>query len=103
MNCCTKQEGIDSPGMTWPRMLLVPLPMAMFGVVVAFMFGATLGMVMGRKREMMMRTGCEGGKPWMHRGMKRHHHHGDGSPACRESHDDWPRSEMPPTDDATEQ
>jgi len=97
MNGWKGSEG-DAPSMMMVPM--VPLPMAVFGVIVAFMFGATLGMMMGRKREMVMARGnWQGGRPWMRHGMKHHHHHGEGSPACCESHSDWPATEAAPLDD----
>jgi hypothetical protein len=80
----------------FPRMFFIPIPMAMFGVIVSFMFGATIGAMIGKK--------CSGGSGEMkwggHRGghahgpggwghkmawkqaMMEHHHHGMG-PACR--------------------
>ena len=82
-----------------PNIPFVPLPM----VIVAFLVGMMFGVILGRKREMMMHGGMHGGmhgmhgggmhgmKPWMARGMKPHHHHGEGSPACREEHTDWPQ------------
>ena len=74
-------------GEDWTRIFFIPLPMAMFGVLVSFMFGATIGSMMARKHA-MMGPGMMGWKHrmGMHKGM-RHHHHGDG-PACRCS--DWP-------------
>jgi len=92
MNGFMRSEG-DSPSMPCMRVPLIPLPIALFGTVVAFMFGATLGIAVSRRREMMMQGGMHGemhgGKPWMHRGMKPHHHHGHGTPACCEQHDEW--------------
>jgi len=85
-----------------PSVPLVPLPM----VIVAFMLGMMFGVIVGRKREMMMHGGVQGMhghmhgmhgggmhgmKPWMAHGTKPHHHHGEGSPACREEHTDWPQ------------
>jgi hypothetical protein len=59
--------------------LYLPIPMAIFGVVVSFMFGATLGMKWASKRSMMggMPMGGHmpmgpmgmGSKSWMHGGM----------------------------------
>lgn len=83
---------------------LVPLPMVVFAAMAGFMFGLMFGTVMGRHREMAPAGwqggwhggphgmhGMHGGKPpWMKHGMKGHHHHGEGSPACWESHEEWP-------------
>jgi hypothetical protein len=77
----------------------VPVPMAMFGVLIAFMFGMTLGMMKGSKRQVegashdhkgWMGHGGHGewpgghghGKPWRKGGKSHHHHHGAGTPAC---------------------
>lgn len=89
MSCCTSSESGDSSAMLMHGMPSVPLPM----VFVAFVIGATLGVVIGHKREMMMQEGWGGGKPWMRRGMHGHHHHGEGSPPCQEWHGDWPQME----------
>jgi hypothetical protein len=62
----------------WSGMFCVPIPMAMFGMLVACMFGATMGAMMSRKGA--MRHGKMGSHGWRHRGM--HHHHGDSMPAC---------------------
>ncbi len=70
------------------RMLSIPLPMAMFGMFVAFMFGATLGMLMGKKHGMMAGGGSYG-MGWKKR---RHHHHGFGMPACCEQHSEMQES-----------
>jgi hypothetical protein len=80
MNGCMRSEDADSAGQGMP---CVPMPM----VCVAFVLGATLGVVFSRKREMM------------HGGMRRHHHHGEGSPACREWHGEWPNPQMPPAEE----
>ena len=62
-------------------MFFIPIPMAAFGMCVAFMFGATVGMLWGKKHMMMA-----GGKQRMgwHKGP--HHHHGEGTSACWERH-----------------
>ena len=93
-----------------PNIPFVPLPM----VIVAFLVGMMFGVMMGRRREMMMHGGMQGMpgmhgggmhggmhgmhgggmhgmKPWMAHSVKPHHHHGEGSPACREEHTDWPQ------------
>ena len=88
-------------GQDWSRMFLIPIPMAMFGVLISFMFGAVVGHAMARKHAPMgpgvpgpMGRGEHfGPMAWKHgMGMRmgmgagmgmgiRHHHHGDG-PAC---------------------
>ena len=68
----------------------LPVPMAIFGVVVAFMFGVLVGSAVSRKRAMMMSGGWSGGMHSKH--IRGHHHHGHGALACRERHDDWPRT-----------
>lgn len=92
MESYMRPEGTDAHYM----IPLVPLPMMVFGMMAAFMFGAMFGAMMGRRRQMMMHGGY--GKPWMmHGGMRGHHHHGEGSPACCcDPHSDWPKSEVPP-------
>ena len=66
-------------------LLFIPIPMAMFGMLTAFMFGATLGMLMGRKHSMM---GGPGHRMMMwKKGM--HHHHGMGGP-CMMAHGEMP-------------
>jgi hypothetical protein len=87
-------HGAHGPGSAGSMMpLFLPVPMAVFGVAVAFMFGATLGMRMGEKRSMMAGRGACG--PWMG-GMggrdpmmsaMAHHHHGNGAPCCCEQPD----------------
>ncbi len=70
----------------WTRMFFIPIPMAMFGVLTAFMFGASLGAMLGRKHAAMGTSG-HGMMAWKHpmgmgtMGMG-HHHHGAG-PSCR--------------------
>jgi hypothetical protein len=96
-------------GQDLPMMIpSIPIPMAMFGMIVSFMFGATIGSAIARKHAMMsdgeyppmmwkhrmgmggMGMGMHGmGKHRMGMGMM-HHHHGDG-PACR--CDAWPEPE----------
>ena len=71
-------------------MFFIPIPMAMFGVIVSFMFGATLGSMISRRS--MMMGGMHGGGMhggWKHGGWKMggmgHHHHGEGPPCtCAE-------------------
>jgi hypothetical protein len=71
-----------------PSPLFLPVPMAVFGVLIAFMFGMTLGMMKGSKHSMGEMShggspgGWEPGKPWMKGAMRHHHHHHGGSPAC---------------------
>ena len=81
-------------------MFCIPAPMAAFGAIVAFMFGAMIGVMVGKKQHMMrggmmggpmMRGGMMGGGMmgkgmWMkHGGMAAHHHHGHGGPCmCEE-------------------
>ena len=83
MACPMGSSSDDATGGSWPQMLCIPLPMAMFGVVIAFMFGTTIGTMMGAKRGMMAASGGHGGgKMWRHRRMD-HHHHGYGMPPCK--------------------
>lgn len=79
--------------------LFIPAPMAIFGTIVAFMFGFTVGSMMGRTQMMMRQSMMTGGgmggshKPWKGhgRGMgASHHHHGPGAPACKKQHGHWP-------------
>jgi len=79
----------DSLCCSSPHVPFVPLPMMVFGMMMAFMFG----MMMGRKSHMMMHAGH--GPMMLHGGMRGHHHHGEG-PACRESHDEWSAAHTPP-------
>jgi hypothetical protein len=80
-----------------PSIPVVPLPMAMFGMVIAFVCGAMLGTMMSHKRGMMMQGGHSG--RMMHGGMKGHHHHGEGSAACCcEPHGEWQSPEAPPAE-----
>lgn len=74
----------DSHG-AWPPMVVIPAPMAFFGILAAFIFGATVGVMASKKHEMMGGKGGWGmhgpgmrGKRW----MKSHHHHGYGMPPC---------------------
>jgi hypothetical protein len=87
------EHGDSACPCTSPSIPLVPLPMAVCGMVIAFVCGATLGKMMSHKRGMMMHGGYGG--PRMHGGMKGHHHHGEGSPACCEPHSEWPSPEVP--------
>ncbi len=108
----------STPG--WPSPLFVPAPMAAFGVLIALMFGMTLGMLIGSKRAKHAEGGelahghghgpwqhggpgsWQGkgwqGKPWMRGGMP-HHHHGTGGPPCR---CDEPQSDAAPDAGGTE-
>lgn len=75
----------------------IPAPMAAFGMIIAFMFGALIGAGMVKKRMMMARMygggmhegGMHGGS-WKQGKMMHHHHHGWGMPSCREQHEAWP-------------
>jgi hypothetical protein len=76
--------------MSMPPIPLVPLPLVVFGFLIGIMFGVMIG----RKRQMMMQSGgWHGEKPWMHHGMRGHHHHGEGGPACMKMHGNWPTPE----------
>lgn len=85
----------------WPAFLSIPAPMAGFGVVIAFMFGMTMGTLMGRKTAGM--TGMMSHSPHgrMH-GMLRHHHHGFGTPACRCGEPPTEPAEKTPLEDLPE-
>jgi hypothetical protein len=85
-------------GGDFPRAFMIPIPMAMFGVMISFMFGCTLGMIMGKKAARGYggkwgghghgrcgHGGWDGRMGWK-KAMMQHHHHGMG-PACR--CDDW--------------
>jgi hypothetical protein len=92
-------EKMDSSCCTSQSIPLVPLPMAVLGMMMALMFG----MIMGRKREMMMHGGQGGmmkhgsqGGMMMHGSKKHHHHHGDGAACCCEQPGDRPEPEAPP-------
>lgn len=85
------------------QIFFIPIPMAMFGMCVAFMFGATIGTIWGKKHGMA----TNGGRGWMHyKGWKQgmgwkkwgmgHHHHGYGSPPCCELHESVPDTEPAP-------
>lgn len=111
-------QGFGSHGMSPMMAMFVPIPMAIFGVIVAFMFGATLGMKVGEKRSAAAGPkmhGPWGGpmpmggpKPWMKGpmmmgrapwmgGMPHHHHHG-GAP-CMCEHPEAEASEEKPADE----
>jgi hypothetical protein len=106
--------------------LFVPIPMAIFGVMVAFMFGATLGMKIGEKHSAMggpsprgpwmarmggpkgMMGGMCGPKPGMMGHMvsrgpwmaaMAHHHHGMGAPCTC----DHPEGDAPAAEGMTEE
>lgn len=81
----------------------VPLPVAFVTMFFGFICGVMVGKAISHKRDMMMGGGMgqpmmQGGwgGPMMHHGMKGHHHHGEGSPACREWHGGWPAESTPP-------
>jgi len=67
------------------RAISIPIPAAMFGVLVSFMFGWTVASMMSRKH-----GAAEYGHDarWKHiKELKKHHHHGDGPPCgCKEEH-----------------
>lgn len=86
----------------WVQAFSIPFPMAMFGVLTAWMFGMTLGLILGKKHA--MKAGWDHGKAWGkegggrmgHKGMMGHHkgkggmphhHHGSGTPACTMQHE----------------
>lgn len=78
----------------------IPIPMAFFGVVISFMFGFTIGSMVGRKH-----AAIEGGG-WRKHAMggmgMGHHHHGNGAPPCRVWHEGWPQGQEPPGEDVEE-
>ena len=86
MESCNRPEGMRIP--------LVPLPMALFGMVVHFMFGVAFGMLLASRKQEIMHGGHGG--MGMHGGMRHHHHHGEGSPACCDQHSEWPKLDVPP-------
>lgn len=65
------------------RAISIPIPVAMFGVLVSFMFGWTVGSMMSRKHAAAV-SGHDA--HWKHmKTLKEHHHHADGSPCgCKE-------------------
>jgi len=65
-------------GQGWQSPFFVPVPMAVFGVLIAFMFGRS----MGETGHGDWSAGMGRGKPWMKGGMRHHHHHGAGTTAC---------------------
>lgn len=78
------------------EMMAIPMPMAIFGMMVAMMLGALCGMMMGKKAAMMhggpmMYGGGYGKKMWKKKAMMGHHHHGWGMAACCEPHDHQPQ------------
>ena len=97
---CGSASAGPASGFGQPPFMSVPAPMAVFGAIIAFMFGMTLGMKLAEKRRggaMPMRCGPSAGMhghamsgPWDHRpGMgpvPPHHHHGKGAPPCSEEH-----------------
>lgn len=68
------------------RAISIPIPVALFGVLVSFMFGWTVGSMMSR-RHAAPESGHDA--QWKHmKELKKHHHHADGPPCgCKESHD----------------
>jgi hypothetical protein len=80
-------HGGGKHGAGMPPVFAIPFPMAMFGMLTAFMFGANMGAMMGRKMAVMNPAGSEhDAMAWKRKvaafqAMKGHHHHGDG-PAC---------------------
>lgn len=77
------------------RMFSVPVPAAMFGLVVSMMFGATVGMIVGKKCAMKGYWGhgkekmwkAKMGKEMWGKGMMAHHHHEWGGQACTSKHE----------------
>ncbi len=63
----------------------IPIPAVMFGVLVSFMFGWTVGSLMSRKHAA---SDYGHDEQWKHmKELKKHHHHGDGPPCrCKEEH-----------------
>lgn len=60
--------------------MVVPAPLAFFGVLVAYMLGMMIGIMMGKKA--MLVTGGHG----KHMKMKHHHHHALGDGPCGKKH-----------------
>jgi len=71
------------------RAISIPIPAAMFGVLVSFMFGWTVGSMVSRKHG-MAQYGHEA--QWKHmKELKKHHHHGEGPPCgCQEEYKQEP-------------
>jgi len=67
------------------RAISIPIPFALFGVLVSFMFGWTIGSMMSH-RHAAPEHGHD--KQWKHmKELKKHHHHGEGPPCgCKEQH-----------------
>lgn len=63
---------------------LMAIPLALGGMFAAFMSGALLGMIGGKK--VAMHAGDEHAM-WGQRWHGGHHHHGFGSPPCRAMHE----------------
>lgn len=60
------------------RAISIPIPAAMFGVLVSFMFGWTVGSMMSRKHAA---NAYGHDAQWKHmKALKEHHHHADGPP-----------------------
>lgn len=95
-------ENANSPWMG-ARIPFIPLPMAVVGMMLSFVFGAMAGKMMAHRRDMMMGQGYGGammhgghGKMMGHHGWKAHHHHAAGAaPCCCESGSEWPTAETP--------
>jgi len=75
-------HGTDMPA------FFIPIPMAFFGVLISFMFGFTVGSMAGKKQAMSFAGSWR--KHAMGPGGMGHHHHGEGTPACRKWHGDSP-------------
>lgn len=69
------------------RAISIPIPVALFGVLVSFMFGWTIGSMVSRKHAANA-YGLDGHAKHM-KALKEHHHHADGPPCdceeCNES------------------
>ena len=73
----------DIRGTDLTREVSIPIPAAIFGVLVSFMFGWTVGSMISRKHAA---AECGHDAGWKHmKGIKQHHHHGDGPLCCCES------------------
>ena len=67
------------------RAISIPIPVAMFGVLVSFMFGWTVGSMMSRKHAAPEHGHDSQSKHIKE--LKKHHHHAGGPPCdCKEEH-----------------
>jgi len=67
------------------KAISIPIPLAMFGVLVSFMFGWTVGSLVSRKHAAPEYGSDE---QWKHlKELKKHHHHAEGPPCkCKGEH-----------------